>query len=179
MNEPNAARGADPYAAPKAAAWAPEALGSDRTYVKSSVWVRLGARVLDSVFGGLVALPFYALFLINVARRKDSADPGSIFQGEVLVGLAISVVLGLSLLALQIYLLHTHGQTLGKKLVKIKIVRSDGSRASFGRILGLRIVVNFLLSIVPFYGLVDILFIFGEQRRCVHDLIADTIVVNA
>jgi hypothetical protein len=33
--------------------------------------------------------------------------------------------------------------------------------------------------IVPFYFLIDVLFIFGERRQCLHDKIADTIVINA
>jgi len=72
-----------------------------------------------------------------------------------------------------------NGQTIAKKIVGIKVVRSDGSPASLGRIFWLRNVVNGLLGIIPLYGLIDILFIFGEQRQCLHDKIADTIVVKA
>jgi len=39
--------------------------------------------------------------------------------------------------------------------------------------------VNSLISIVPLYGLVDALFIFGESRQCLHDRLADTFVINA
>jgi uncharacterized RDD family membrane protein YckC len=71
-----------------------------------------------------------------------------------------------------------NGQSIAKKLLKIKVVRSDGSRASLGRIFWLRNVVNGLLSIIPAYGIVDVLFIFGESRQCLHDKIADTIVIK-
>ena len=30
-----------------------------------------------------------------------------------------------------------------------------------------------------FYSIIDSLMIFGEQRRCIHDYIADTIVIRA
>ena len=56
---------------------------------------------------------------------------------------------------------------------------ADGSPASLGRLIWLRNVVNGLISIIPLYGLVDMLFIFGESRQCLHDKIADTIVVKA
>jgi uncharacterized RDD family membrane protein YckC len=65
----------------------------------------------------------------------------------------------------------------------IKDVRTDGSRASFGRIFGLRYLVNTRLTMVlrlgGLYGLVDVLMIFGSAKRCCHDYIADTIVVRA
>jgi uncharacterized RDD family membrane protein YckC len=67
--------------------------------------------------------------------------------------------------------------------VGIKVVRSDRSHASLGRIFWLRNVVNWIPSAIPYlgniYGLVDALFIFSESRQCVHDKIADTIVVKA
>jgi hypothetical protein len=50
---------------------------------------------------------------------------------------------------------------------------------SFSRIFWLRNVVNAIISVVPFYGLVEVLFIFGEARQCLHDKMADTIVVRA
>ena len=62
-------------------------------------------------------------------------------------------------------------------------LRSDGSRAGLARIFWLRNVVGALISWIPLagglYALVDLLWIFGGARRCVHDYIADTIVVNA
>jgi len=76
-------------------------------------------------------------------------------------------------------LVARYGQTIAKRLLEIRVVRTDGSQASLGRIFWLRNVVNALLKIVPLYGLVDALLIFGERRQCIHDMIADTIVVKA
>jgi hypothetical protein len=45
--------------------------------------------------------------------------------------------------------------------------------------LWLRNFVNALLGVIPLYGLVDPLFIFGVRRQCVHHLIADTMVIRA
>ena len=72
-----------------------------------------------------------------------------------------------------------NGQSIAKKMLGIKVVRSDGSAASVGRIFWLRNVVNGVLSIIPLYGLIDALLIFGETRKCIHDKIADTSVVKA
>ena len=77
-------------------------------------------------------------------------------------------------------LVARYGQTIAKRMLDIKVARSDGSQASLGRIFWLRNVVgNVLLGMIPLYFLVDHLFIFGERRQCIHDLIADTIVVKA
>ena len=68
-------------------------------------------------------------------------------------------------------------------MLGIKVVRTDGSRASFPRILFLRNILNLLIMVVPLiggiYALVDPLMIFGGARRCAHDHIADTIVIRA
>ena len=76
-----------------------------------------------------------------------------------------------------------NGQTVGKKLLKIKIVRSDGTAADFQRIVVFRLLPVYLVQLVPviggFIGLLDVLFIFRSSRQCIHDQIADTIVINA
>jgi uncharacterized RDD family membrane protein YckC len=99
------------------------------------------------------------------------------------VGLGIAVIAVLALIGVTIYLVQKNGQTVGKKIVGIKVVRSDFSRASLGRIFWLRNVVNAIPGVIPFvgnfYGIVDHLFIFNDRRQCVHDKIADTLVVKA
>jgi uncharacterized RDD family membrane protein YckC len=82
-----------------------------------------------------------------------------------------------------VILVARNGQTIGKKALGIRVVRSDGSPASLGRIFWLRNVVNTVPSMLPFVGiaytLLDLLLIYGVRQQCLHDLIADTIVVRA
>jgi uncharacterized RDD family membrane protein YckC len=79
--------------------------------------------------------------------------------------------------------LYQNGQSIGKKIMDIKIVRVSGERCALWRILVLRAFVNGLPRYIPFvgsfYALADPLLIFGESRRCIHDYIADTIVIQA
>ena len=60
---------------------------------------------------------------------------------------------------------------------------SSGERATIGRLLGLRYLVGWVIAMIPFigviYSLLDCLLIFRESRQCLHDNIADTIVVKA
>ena len=109
-------------------------------------------------------------------------------------------VLVLAWIVLTIILVARNGQTLGKLMVGIKVVRTDGSKASLGRIFWLRNVVNGIPGMIAgamtgsgmtgttvliasllgnLYAFADYLLIFGEERRCLHDRIADTMVVKA
>jgi uncharacterized RDD family membrane protein YckC len=72
-----------------------------------------------------------------------------------------------------------NGQSIAKRMLGIKVVRADGSAITLGRIFWMRNILNTLISFIPLYGLVDALFIFGESRQCLHDKLADTIVVRA
>jgi uncharacterized RDD family membrane protein YckC len=135
---------------------------------------RLGATLIDAVLAGLV---FGLLALVS---------PINVFKPNAGLGILLvqNVVLGFILfLIVHGYLIATRGQTVGKALLKIRIVRSDGSPASFARIVGLRYLTTSVLAAIPvvgtIYGLVDVLLIFRASRRCLHDQIADTIVVTA
>ncbi len=78
------------------------------------------------------------------------------------------------------YLLATRAQTVGKAVLGIKIVTLEGENASFGCIVLRRVLPLTVATAIPFIGgivgLIDVLFIFGKDRRCVHDLIAGTMV---
>jgi uncharacterized RDD family membrane protein YckC len=138
-----------------------------------------GKRFLAAMVDGGIAVG--ALWLLSVFTPYDVwSDDGLSLWTPRIADTAIGVVL---YLALHGYLLVTRGQTIGKALFKIRIARPDGSKPSIGRLLGLRESPLFLANIVPMLGqifvLVDSLFIFRESRRCLHDQIADTVVLQA
>jgi uncharacterized RDD family membrane protein YckC len=134
---------------------------------------RLGAAIVDGlIFAAMVYIPMG----IGVAMSAVSGDESGVFAllglGLMLAGLGVWLYMTLKQLS-------ATGQSLAKKYFNIKIVRSDGSPASLGNIVWKRNVVNALLGIIPLYGIIDVLLIFGEERKCLHDKIADTIVVEA
>jgi uncharacterized RDD family membrane protein YckC len=85
-------------------------------------------------------------------------------------------------LTLNGYLLYTRGQTIGKVVVKTKIVDMGGKIPSFARLVLLRYLTPMLVGAIPIiggiFGILNPLFIFGKERRCVHDYMAGTRVVN-
>ena len=75
------------------------------------------------------------------------------------------------------------GQTLGKRICRLKVVSgSTGETPSF-RHAGIRALVAPAVTSVPYIGLlvclVDTLWMFGDSKnRCLHDVIAKTVVVD-
>jgi uncharacterized RDD family membrane protein YckC/predicted RNA-binding Zn-ribbon protein involved in translation (DUF1610 family) len=131
---------------------------------------RLGAALLDTIIYGVAMAPGLLLIHAEANRRR--------FEGP-----AVAVMLGgLGLIGIvQIVLLSTRGQTLGKMAAGVRIVQyEDDGGVGFGRAVFLRIIVPGLIgAFAGCFGLLDILFIFGEERRCIHDYIAGTKVIIA
>lgn len=86
----------------------------------------------------------------------------------------------LALVVYQVRLLAISGQTIGKRLLGIRIVRHDTlENGGFKTNVLLRGLLNGVLNFIPVYFLLDSLLIFREDRRCIHDHIAGTVVVPA
>lgn len=131
---------------------------------------RLGAALLDSLFIIIALIPVFFIY--------DSND-----DTAITIAVSITVVAMITLLAFNLNYLYKNGQTIGKRIVGVKIVRTDDERCGLARIIFLRNFVIGLLGniplIGPFVSLADPLFIFRGDRRCIHDLIADTKVIIA
>lgn len=173
----------NPYAPPKAEV--ADHRGGDGQVQLASRGARLGAFALDTLGYMLTFTPLLAAISFEALGRAATAnDAAGMLNAISMTGVTGFGITLLIWAALNIYLVATNAQTVGKRLIGIKVARTDGSRAGFARIFWLRYVVNLLPSMIPFVGffyswLIDPLFVFGESRRCIHDRIADTIVVDA
>lgn len=80
------------------------------------------------------------------------------------------------------WFLATRSQTIGKVVMRTRIVLLNGQKPSFGRLIALRYVPLWAVNWIPTAGswieLFNVLFIFRENRRCMHDLLAGTKVVK-
>jgi uncharacterized RDD family membrane protein YckC len=85
-------------------------------------------------------------------------------------------------LAINGVLLARYGQTVGKKICKIKIIKTTGEVPTLFDSFVKRHFLFTCLQQIPYAGglivLIDALFIFRDNRRCLHDLVAGTIVVK-
>jgi len=132
---------------------------------------RLGAVTLDFLIVITSLIPG-----IIVISASDT-DGGKGF------GWALIAIAWLGLTVVQMVLLVRHGQSLGKRALGIRIIRfSDESIPGFVKVVLLRIWVPAFIAGIPYAGsviwIVDGLFIFRDDRRCLHDLIAETKVIK-
>lgn len=78
--------------------------------------------------------------------------------------------------------LYQRGQTIGKRIMGIAIVTLDNQKPDFFPLIAQRYMSQWLMGMVPVVGpllrLVDVIFIFRADKRCVHDLIAKTKVID-
>jgi uncharacterized RDD family membrane protein YckC len=168
---------ANPYAPPRARVR--DVVASKAALVPAERSTRLGASIVDGlIFSIMVYGPMIAGIVLGSALSGPAgpdSDPTTalaITAGLTLVGFVVWTWLTLKQMG-------ETGQSLAKKYFNIKVVRSDGSPASLSNLIWRRNVITWVLNIIPFYGFVEVLFIFGETRQCLHDKMADTIVVEA
>lgn len=136
---------------------------------------RLGAALLDGLIALVVVGPI--MFFGGYFAAAMSGEQ---------IGVATQLgwgVLGIALFfAIQYYPLKQSGQTWGKKIVGVRIVDLSGAQPGIGVLLGRRYLFSNGISLVPFLGgvlsLVNVLFIFRADKRCLHDLVAGTQVVR-
>ncbi|MEW6412743.1 MAG: RDD family protein [Candidatus Zixiibacteriota bacterium] len=137
---------------------------------------RLGGAIIDGIISMIVIFPL----LFGTGIFQNIVKQGEItFEQQVFMfGLGWS-----TFLILNGYLLYKRGQTIGKAIVKTRIVDLEGRIPGFAKLFFLRYVVIGLLASIPMLGtlvsLADVLFIFGKHRRCLHDHLAGTVVVDA
>ncbi|MCF8204995.1 MAG: RDD family protein [Methylotenera sp.] len=142
-----------------------------------------GARLLAAIIDGLIAgAAVWAAFMLPGLSSIAEAHQQAAARGFWAFN-AWSLLLGVPLfLLIQGWPLLTRGQTLGKILLKMRIVRTDGSKVDPLRLFGLRYGVGILTGVMSglsmIYGLVDSLLIFRGSRQCLHDTIADTKVIK-
>lgn len=160
----------DPYAPPDAAVEVP---GAEAALAGRGT--RLGAVIIDGIIQTVALVP-----VMLVLGVWDAAMRG---ENSLTLSLGVPVISALLFLAIHGVLLVRHGQTVGKRLVGIRIVSvEDGSVPPFARVYALRYLLIQAIASVPLAGslfaLVDALFIFRGDRRCLHDLVAGTRVIR-
>jgi uncharacterized RDD family membrane protein YckC/DNA-directed RNA polymerase subunit RPC12/RpoP len=136
-----------------------QALEVLRTKGLAPLWKRFAARVIENL---IITMAIY-LPLLLVQFISNGVVMMFLWSGSVFTTLAV-----------QVYFLAKN-KSIGKALLGIAIYRPNGERVGLFRILVMRELVTYLLGGIP---ILDWVTIFGDERRCLHDRIADTIVLE-
>lgn len=161
----------NPYAPPTAIV--EDIVAVDAELIPAGRGTRFGAALLDNVvLSAMVYLPFLAGSALSSGAGMEVAAGVGVLLG--FIGFAIWSFF-------TIKYVRANGQSFGKRALNIKVVRTNGAPVSLARIVFLRNALNSAISAIPVigvaYGLGDAMAIFREDRRCIHDRLADTIVI--
>ena len=151
----------------------------------ASPGVRLVAWLIDVMiyFAITVVALIIGIAIAGVGFSDLTNLDAGFFLGAVAVVVVLTLLALLVLFIVQMVLLATRGQTIGKIIMKIKIVDAQtGQHPGWARLILLRTIVNSIiisvLNVLPgaggAYFLVDSLFIFRADHRTIHDFIAGT-----
>jgi uncharacterized RDD family membrane protein YckC len=167
----------NPYAAPVETLpddFAPA--DGDQPYVLATLGQRFSGNLIDAL---LFVVP--GLLVLMPMRAVNDGPGGGVDQGAVvlMVGLCLACVV---LAVTQCMMIASRGQSIGKRLVRTKIIRLDGSNPGFVHGVLVRSLIGRLPGVIPvvgnLYNLADALFVFRRDRRTLHDLIAGTRVIQ-
>ncbi len=142
----------------------------------ASRWRRLGGALIDGVVMVVIITPI--MLISGVLQQTATGQAMSLGQQAAFGALGFGIFL-----AVNGYFLFKKGQTIGKMALKMRIVDLNENLPAFGKLIVMRYLVFGLIGQIPLIGglagLVNVCFIFGKDRRCLHDYLAGTRVINA
>lgn len=171
-----AAAPAPAYAAVPPVAYAPAS-------IYGGFWIRFLAHLIDHAILGAVAAPLFFIMvlpaIIRIAHQaQQNQEPPS---PELIVAILSSVFIYIALAFVGQWLyeaLLTSSSwqgTIGKRVLRLKVVDEAGNRISFGRATG-RFFAKLLSSM--FFCIGFIMIAFTERKTGLHDMLASTLVMK-
>lgn len=142
----------------------------------ASRWLRLGGAIIDGVIFMVLLMPI--MFSLGI---MDGIMEGQ--EPTFLMNITMMAISLLVYVVVQGYFLSTAGQTIGKRILGMRIVGYKTNQIlSLSKIMSYRVLPIQLLSLIPvlgpLVGFIDVLSIFGAEKRCIHDYLAGTKVVK-
>ena len=141
-------------------------MGDCRRY--AGFWIRLAAVIIDLIVTGIILIPLWIWFSRGLVGPQSAT---------YVLGYSIVVVPLVCLLVTFLY--HAgfwtwRGQTPGKMVAGIRVIRTNGDPLSFSRA-ALRYLGYILCCYTMYLGFVVVAL--HKQKRGLHDIIADTCVL--
>ena len=142
---------------------------------------RLAAYIVDFLITGILMLVIYFIFSFDLIYLFGKGILNMDFNTAIHFYRVtfINVLLICSYFTLIPYLLD--GQTIGKKLFRIKVVMVDGSKITFASLFIREILGKLLLNFINIFlaNLTSyVLMVYREDKRAIGDIFAKTMVVD-
>ena len=166
---------------------------------------RLSAVVINHIIGSLIAMPFYIYYMISIFKFFGTIDPDeadaldkeqldqfflnwfNLPLTEIIIG--FTFVASIIYTIWQIYWMTKYGQSIGKRLLKIRVIRTNGDNPGFAgnvlvREIVYKIIANFITVLTLGFGFIILLIVpfmvfnTNLHRRTLQDFLAGTIVVK-
>ena len=172
-------------AAAPAPAYAPAAppVAYAPPFIYGGFWIRLLAHLIDHIILGVVAAPlFFITVLPSIIRIAQQADRDQEPSPEMIITIISSVFVYIALAFVGQWLYEallsssSWQGTIGKKILRLKVVDEAGNRIGFGRATG-RFFAKILSSMFMCIGFIMIGF--TERKTGLHDMLAGTRVLRS
>ncbi|WP_198263393.1 RDD family protein [sulfur-oxidizing endosymbiont of Gigantopelta aegis] len=138
-------------------------------------WSRFWASLIDGLMIIVVTVP-----TMYFTGGFDGVSEG--IQQPIAYTVSIGILGLVIFMMINLKFLKNSGQTVGKKALDIKVVTMDDELPTLSNHFLKRYSVYFLPGQIPlagqFFSMLNILFIFGKNKRCIHDYAAGTKVVK-
>lgn len=141
-------------------------------FIAATVGERIGAYFIDLgiKLSYILVVSLIVFYWLNLGQVLDGLDPWS--RGAIFIILYFPLII-YSITLESIF----EGQSIGKKLVKIKVVKIDGYQAGFGDYL-MRWFFR-IIDFTAFYGLVAVIAIVSSKKgQRLGDMVAGTAVIT-
>lgn len=112
----------------------------------ASPWARMGAYIINSLISVVVMIPLLLSFVPAILSGNSNFDDSLI--KSLGIGMGISLLLGLGLLVWQLVWMIQRGQSIGKRILGIKVVTLNGENPGFVGTVLMREVVYYLIILV-------------------------------
>ena len=137
------------------------------------LWKRFFGRMIDDT---LTAVMFVVGVVVAMLIYGPESNPEQASAGPLVFMFGLPFMFSLT----NWMLTATEGRTVGKYCLGTKVVNAHGNPPGFIQGVLMRSWVTTLLNLIPFFGMLDAAVIFAnEEKRCIHDMLAGTLVVDA
>lgn len=168
----------NPYQSPTTTTAVPLGYAPVETHRLASRGTRFIGRLVDSLIYGVAVIPGFVIAIVFAHDRPRQQGGGDDFVSAM--GILLIVGGLLAVVIINCVMIMQSGQSIAKKMFGMRIERLDGSPPGFVYGVLLRSWLPWFIGVFfgALWAFADSVAIFSRERRCIHDHLAGTRVVD-